>query len=176
MKTGKRRNLRGEPEKRRGGRRRLEEDGKERIAKERQPLFAITDRCGLPGLDVRTEDTGLRSDQSFRCASCGTARLIGFGVDSPSKSRVTTSISIESSDIIASSIAQAARRQSRQDQSERSSDEDEKSLLFAGGGCRKGSWGDVGEARRAAGRTVESSKNEFLACRTVCSFVFLVFR
>ena len=93
---------------------------------------------------------------------------------SPSKSRVTTSISIESSDIIASSIAQAARRQSRQDQSERSSDEDEKSLLFAGGGCRKGSWGDVGEARRAAGRTVESSKNEFLACRTVCSFEFLV--
>jgi len=37
--------------------------GKERIAKERQPLFAITDRCGLPGLDVRTEGTGLRSDQ-----------------------------------------------------------------------------------------------------------------
>ena len=32
--------------------------------------------------------------------------------------------------------------------------------------------GDVGEARRAAGRTVESSKNEFLACRTVCSFDF----
>ena len=90
MKTGKRRNLRGEPEKRRGGRRRLEEDGKERIAKERQPLFAITDRCGLPGLDVRTEGTGLRSDQSFRCALCGTARLIGFGVDSPSKSRATT--------------------------------------------------------------------------------------
>ena len=90
MKTGKRGNLRGEPEKRRGGRRKLEEDGKERIDKERQPLFAITDRCGLPGLDVRTEDTGLRSDQSFRCASCGTARLIGFGVDSPSKSRATT--------------------------------------------------------------------------------------
>ena len=90
MKTGKQGNLRGEPEKRRGGRRKLEEDGKERIDKERQPLFAITDRCGLPGLDVRTEDTGLRSDQSFRCASCGTARLIGFGVDSPSKSRVTT--------------------------------------------------------------------------------------
>ena len=43
-----------------------------------------------------------------------------------------------------------------------------------GGGGRKGSWGDVGEARRAAGRTVESSKNEFLACRTVCSFEFLV--
>ena len=90
MKTGKQGNLRGEPEKRRGGRRKLEEDGKERIDKERQPLFAITDRCGLPGLDVRTEDTGLRSDQSFRCASCGTARLIGFGVDSPSKSRATT--------------------------------------------------------------------------------------
>ena len=115
VKTGKQGNLRGEPEKRRGGRRKLEEDGKERIDKERQPLFAITDRCGLPGLDVRTEGTGLRSDQSFRCASCGTARLIGFGVDSPSKSRVTTSISIESSDIIASSIAQAGRRRSRQD-------------------------------------------------------------
>ena len=68
----------------------------------------------------------------------------------------------------------AGRRRHPHDQSERSSDEDEKSLLFAGGGCRKGSWGDVGEARRAAGRTVESSKNEFLACRTVCSFEFLV--
>ena len=39
----------GIPEKRRGRRRRLEEDGKERIAKERQPLFAITERCGLSG-------------------------------------------------------------------------------------------------------------------------------
>ena len=78
--NGKQGNLRGEPEKRRGGRRKLEEDGKERIDKERQPLFAITDRCGLPGLDVRTEGTGLRSDQSFRCASCGMAQLAGFGV------------------------------------------------------------------------------------------------
>ena len=49
-------------------------------------------------------------------------------------------------------------------------------LAVSGGGGRKGSWGDVGEARRAAGRTVESSKNEFLACRTVCSFGFLVIR
>ena len=85
MKTGKQGNLRGEPEKRRGGRRELEEDGKERIDKERQPLFAITDRCGLPGLDVRTEGTGLRSGQLFRCASCGTAQLAGFGVDAIEK-------------------------------------------------------------------------------------------
>ena len=37
----------------------------------------------------RTEGTGLRSGQLFRCASCGTAQLTGFGVDLPSKSRVT---------------------------------------------------------------------------------------
>ena len=37
---------------------------------------------------------------------------------------------------------------------------------------KEGELGDVGEVRRTTGRTVESSKNEFLACRTVCSFDF----
>ena len=123
---------------------------------------------------LRTEGTGLRSGQLFRCASCGTAQLAGFGVV---RHRKVGSLLASRSSSPSSSPLQpdrAGRRQHRHDQSERSSDEDEKSLLLRGGGRRKGSWGDVGEARRAAGRTVESSKNEFLACRTVCSFEFLV--
>ena len=110
---------------------------------------------------LRTEGTGLRSGQLFRCASCGTAQLTGFGVVSPSKSRVTTSISIESSDIIASSLAQAGRRQSRQDQSERSSDEDEKSWLFQGGVVGRGVGGMSGKLAGRQDELLRALKTSF---------------
>ena len=82
-------------------------------------------------------------------------------MDSPSKSRVTTSISIESSDIIASSIAQAGRRQSRQDQSERSSDEDEKSWLFQGGVVGRGVGGMSGKLAGRQDELLRALKTSF---------------
>ena len=110
---------------------------------------------------LRTEGTGLRSGQLFRCASCGTAQLAGFGVV---RHRKVGSLLASRSSLPTSSPRpshQAGRRQRRQDQSERSSDEDEKSLLFQGGVVGRGVGGMSGKLAGRQDELLRALKTSF---------------
>ena len=110
---------------------------------------------------LRTEGTGLRSGQLFRCASCGTAQLAGFGVVRHRKvgSLLASRSSLPTS-LPRPSLKRVVDRVGRTN-SERSSDEDKKSLLFQGGVVGRGVGGMSGKLAGRQDELLRALKTSF---------------